>query len=268
VLSLHVSDAGSYAEILIKAHEKMSLLAETVVGPLSRELAREAAGTIEGDNDGHQALTLARQLRASFEDFFDHPCDESLKAATAAAHSYHISPAGVKYAGGEESIAEPLVDAAAPIDRTSATVRLTLAVGQCRSSRLPLSVVLIAVQGSEPLTHSHRAALERAMQSALREEEAVTDVIPQPGGVRRLMVLAGRDRLEAVGVARSMIERLRRLIAPMHGAKLLPECQAAAGVAWVDLPAKNFQAVRLVETAQRCLTAALASGGVKSLEVS
>jgi hypothetical protein len=34
------------------------------------------------------------------------------------------------------------------------------------------------------------------------------------------------------------------------------------------MPAKNFQAARLLDTAQRCLSAALASGGVKSLEIS
>ena len=48
----------------------------------------------------------------------------------------------------------------------------------------------------------------------------------------------------------------------------LPACRVGAGVASVASPAKNFLALKLVETAENCLGAALRTGGVKSLEVS
>jgi hypothetical protein len=54
----------------------------------------------------------------------------------------------------------------------------------------------------------------------------------------------------------------------MQHAGLMEACVMAAGVASVATPAKNFRPLSLLETAERCLAAALASGGVKSLEVS
>jgi hypothetical protein len=54
----------------------------------------------------------------------------------------------------------------------------------------------------------------------------------------------------------------------MERAGLLRECVTAAGVATVAAPAKNFRPVSLLETAERCLSAAIGAGGVKSLEVS
>jgi hypothetical protein len=82
-----------------------------------------------------------------------------------------------------------------------------------------------------------------------------------------VLVLPARDRQEAVATARTAAERLRQLLEPMCRSKQLPACTVAVGVASVAAPAKNFHAPRLLETAERCFTAALASGGVKSLEV-
>ncbi|RIK74805.1 MAG: hypothetical protein DCC67_16140 [Planctomycetota bacterium] len=265
VLSLKASETEGYAEILIQAHQQMSAVAETVAAPLSRELARDEAAAIEAE--GRPAPALARQLRASFEEFFAlPPADSQSDGATATCAVACLAPHGETPGPSAE---RPALDERPSLaGRDNVAVRLTLAVGQCRSSRTPLSVVLLAVESSAPLADAHLAALERSMHAALRQSEAITDVMAQAGGVRRLMILAGRDRLQAVGVARSLVERIRRLLAPLQQAKLLPECTVAAGVAWVDLPAKNFQPQRLVETAERCLAAAMTSGGVKSLEVS
>jgi hypothetical protein len=98
--------------------------------------------------------------------------------------------------------------------------------------------------------------------------EAVYEKFERDGEIRRLLVLAGRDRLDAVDAARHVIEQLRRQTQQTHKAGLLPACIAAAGVAWVAAPAKNFRPMTLLETAERCLAAARTSGGVKSLEVS
>jgi hypothetical protein len=148
------------------------------------------------------------------------------------------------------------------------TIRLTLAVGRCRASRQPLSVVLLAAEGAVTLAPAHVKHLERLLATACHDLDANHESIERPGETRRLLVLSGTDRLEAVTVARSIVEQLRRLMAQMQHAGLLPACVAAAGVAWVATPAKNFRPMSLLETAERCLAAALASGGVKSLEVS
>jgi hypothetical protein len=94
------------------------------------------------------------------------------------------------------------------------------------------------------------------------------EIIERPGEARRLLIVPARDRMEAVAIARSAVERLRKLIVQTQQAGLLPACATAAGVSWVATPAKNFRPMSLLETAERCLAAALISGGVKSLEVS
>jgi hypothetical protein len=98
--------------------------------------------------------------------------------------------------------------------------------------------------------------------------DAVCEKFERDGETRRLLVLAGCDRLDAVDAARNAVEQLRRQSQQTHKAGLLPPCIAAAGVAWVAAPAKNFRPMTLLETAERCLAAARTSGGVKSLEVS
>jgi hypothetical protein len=84
---------------------------------------------------------------------------------------------------------------------------------------------------------------------------------------RRVLVLPCHERLEAVRIARGVVDQLKQLMEAPSRMNQLPPCLVAAGVASVTAPAKNFQAQRLLETADRCLTAAIASGGVKSLEV-
>ena len=83
-----------------------------------------------------------------------------------------------------------------------------------------------------------------------------------------MMLLPGRDRHEAVTAARHAVEEVRALVDPYLRSEQLPPVAIGAGVASAATPAKNFRAVSLLETADRCLTAALRSGGVKSLEVS
>jgi PleD family two-component response regulator len=81
-------------------------------------------------------------------------------------------------------------------------------------------------------------------------------------------LLPGRDRHEAVRAARHAVDELRESLGPLMRSEQLPVVAIGAGVASAATPAKNFRAVSLLETAERCLTAALRSGGVKSLEVS
>lgn len=272
VLSLKAPDTGGYCEILVHAHQRMAELAEAVAGPLSRRMADDEIGAADSEDSAQGALSLAMQLRASFDQFFCQPAGNCAplpqggpppgRSDSASASSAKIADPG----GGGLGPRPGALAAASPYDEV--TSRLTLAVGHCRASRKPLGVVLVAVQAAGPLDGPHEAAVERALGSALRGEPAIDEVLTPSGSLRQLLVLVGRDRPEAVDVARSAVERLRRMLAPMQAAKLLPECAVAAGVAWVDLPAKNFDPRRLVETAERCLVAAIAAGGVKSLEVS
>ena len=145
-------------------------------------------------------------------------------------------------------------------------MRLTLALGQCRASREPLSIVALGVQPTEPLPADQARTIERILEAACRSADT-TDVVAKPVEGRRVIVLPGRDRQDAIDAARALVERLLKLVGPLHRAGQLVPCVGAAGVATVAEPSKNFRVERLLETADRCLMAALGSGGVKSLEV-
>jgi hypothetical protein len=85
---------------------------------------------------------------------------------------------------------------------------------------------------------------------------------------RRLLLMPERDRNESVATARRAVDELRALLDPFIRAEQLPAIVIGAGAVWAATPAKNFRALSLLETAERCLAAAIKSGGVKSLEVS
>ncbi|MCC6492500.1 MAG: HDOD domain-containing protein, partial [Pirellulales bacterium] len=140
VLSLEVADSGGYVDIVLQAHQQMSELAEAVAGPLSRNLASEAAGALESEVDGSRALQLARQLRASFAEFYAQPATEPSVCQPPG------QPPLPRAAQRASDLAEPpALDDAAALQRDDVATRLTLAVGQCRSSRSPLSIVLVGV---------------------------------------------------------------------------------------------------------------------------
>jgi hypothetical protein len=146
-------------------------------------------------------------------------------------------------------------------------VRLTYALGECRSRRMPLSVVVVGINPLEPLDVEQARTVERVISAACSAAIKNGEPYVAPAEARRAIVLAGRDRQEAIAAARGIVERMLQLIVPLSRAKQLAACVPAAGVASITEPPKNFESRKLFETAERCLTAALASGGVKSLEV-
>jgi hypothetical protein len=269
VLSLSI-DAGDYTQILLQAHEQMSRVAESVAAALSQGIATQSATPIESEPHELHALALARQLRASFEEFFTQPAEnqETIRAAVAVNRS-SASPARAptdshqpRPADSPDSRRQPLAE---PNDLA---IRLTLAVGRCRSTRKALGVALLGADALGQLAPSQRQHLQRLLQAVCTDLDVDCEAVAGPGAARRLIIISGRDRFQAVAVARSVVEQVRALITQMIRAELLPACTAAAGVAWVATPAKNFRPISLLETAERCLAAALISGGVKSLEVS
>jgi hypothetical protein len=269
VLSLNIKDTGDYTQILIQAHEQMSRVAESVAATLSQGLATEAATAIESEPHELHALALARQLRASFEDFFSRPSASRTpgESAAAAPDASVLEDANNAYvpllAESRERRRRPLAE------QDDLTIRLTLAVGECRSRRRPLGVVLLAAHAAEAMTAAEQQRVEHLLETCCDQWlDESCESIERPGEARRVLILPNHDRAEAVNMARRVVERLRRSIGQMQQAGLLRGCVTAAGVASVASPAKNFRPVSLLETAERCLSAALGAGGVKSLEVS
>lgn len=265
VLSLQFAGGEDYTQIIVQAHAKMSQVAETVAAPLSRGIANDAANPIESEPHEAQAMVLARQLRASFEQFYRGGASGiggEVAGPSALLQSDRVS------ATPSLSFANPL--AGAPSTFSAADdfeTRLTIEVGRCRSLRRPIGLAIIEVQPSELLDSTQADLIERLLDRACKRAEGAK-AIERIGIRRRVLLLPGRDRHEAVSSARQAIDEVRGLLDPFVRSEQLPPLATGAGVASAATPAKNFRAVSLLETADRCLAAALRSGGVKSLEVS
>ncbi|MBL9164078.1 MAG: HDOD domain-containing protein [Planctomycetaceae bacterium] len=263
VLSLQIAGGEDYTQIIVQAHAKMSQVAESVAAPLSRGIANDAASPIEQESHEAQALILAKQLRASFELFYRSGLSGEVdvdQALPRVPNSNSEAPAPV--------LASPFhAMTAAASAASDLETRLTLEVGRCRSLRRPIGLAAIEAQSTELLDSTQTEVLERLMTRACNRAEGVT-TIEQLGPRRRLLLFPGRDRHEAVAAARHVVDEIRSSLEPYCRSEQLPAVAVGAGVACAAAPAKNFRPVSLLETADRCLTAALRSGGVKSLEVS
>jgi HD-like signal output (HDOD) protein len=267
VLSLEVPPPSNYAQVLSQAHEAMSRLSESVAAPALLASDRPTALTSDPRKTHPSTGTISMQeVRAAVAKFIEQPSPAPVAPAASSA-----GPArSVRETWSREEVVPDAVRKSLPLHESHLAefdVRLTLALGQCRASRQPLSVVMVGVQSHSPLPPEQSRTLDRIVEAACRAAMIAGDPIATPGDARRVVVLAARDRQEAIATARGIVERMLQLIGPLHRAEQLAPCVAAAGVASVAEPAKNFRCERLLETAERCLMAALTSGGVKSLEV-
>jgi hypothetical protein len=267
VLSVDAARASSYLQTLVEAHEQLSQVAESVVKELNDD-GGDAEWSAEGDAaQSRRAQESAAELRAAIQRFMNRPASGRETVSQAATTQRAGEPATEPVTKPSRST-EPSPQLPFPTGNYDEfTVRLTLSIGQCRSLHQPLSMVLVGLGAVEALDPDQAKVIERLLDAACRGVEGASQTAPVGAGGRRVLVLPGRDRQEAVAAARTMVDRLRQLVEPLTRSGQLPTCLAAAGVASVASPAKNFQAQRLLETAERCLAAALASGGVKSLEV-
>lgn len=171
--------------------------------------------------------------------------------------------------------ANPSSAAATPAVRSTLTtddrlaMQLTLAVGACRAQRESLSVIALLLDARPELTPQQRSATDRALLH-IWQQHVGTLLIETDDPAVRLAILPERDRHEAVRTATDVLIDLRRVLEKFADAGRLPRCRAAAGVATVATPARNFTPMSLLETALRCAAAAQrgGGGGVKSLEIS
>lgn len=261
VLSIDAKSTGDYSAVIVEAHARMSHLAEMAASQLCGLEGRAAGGELCGGAEEGVVLAVS-ELRLAVDQFLNRR--ELMQAAT----SPIATPEGAPTAAA--AVIKPTASSIKFLGppRDDFMVRLLLAVGQCRSAREPLSVVLMGVAELTPLDVGQRQLLEHLLDDACREFGVSTGSVERLAPGRRAVTLARRDRREAVATARRAVEEIGKHLESRRLIGRFPSCIVAAGVASVLIPAKNFQAARLLETAQRCLAAAISSGGVKSLEVS
>lgn len=263
VLALSVSQSHDYTKLLAQAHEAMARVAEGIAGPVN-PLTDSQPITAPDPRKTHPSTGTVSftEVHAAVARFLEKPLPTPAATLSEPARSVRET-----WSRDDLSVnhGQPLSFNQSQLSELEA--RLTMTLGECRAQRQALSLVMVGVQPAEPLPPDQVRTLDRVLEAACRGFSASGAHVANHGEGRRIVILSGRDRQEAVTAARVVVERLQQLTGPLNRGGQLAPCAAAAGVASVAEPAKNFQGQRLLETAERCLAAALASGGVKSLEV-
>jgi len=258
VLSLDLPSGADYSQIVSEAHAQMAEITEGVAERLSRPLSDE-------EQTYERMLAEANQLRAAVSQFL-HP---QQSAPTKPTHESHVASrrAGAP-AAVPGTVPAPTQQADSLLPCTF-TEKLTLAVGNCRCKRVPLSVMLVEIHGGQ-LDEAHQQQLAAQMfETACR----VVDVVGKQTEVlstrRWALILPGCERQQAVRYAHELLHRMARTLQRFDVREDLPQPIMSAGVASVALPPKNFPPLDLQAAAERCLAAAQSNEAsiVKSLEI-
>lgn len=257
-LSLDLRYGRDYNQVLRDAHEQMSILSEEFAATRPTE-----------DSSYDLVLEQSRELSAAMQRFLgggtdtDQPTADSLRhrrnySAHDAPHAHHAATA---------------LHADELKNNSMLVQKLSAAGNRCRQRRQELSLVLVEPQfngshtdvGAELAGAQVRRALGRAC--AQLDQQNVTLV--SLSASRTAAILCDCERHTAVVVAQSAITQLATSDA-LPGAPAATALTAlCAGVATVCGVPKNFDPLKLIESAERCLHAAHGGGlsSVKSIEV-
>jgi len=263
VLSLELAEEMDYVEIMTAAHQQMSELAEEVVELLGHP-------PLEEEQAYSNLLADTTHLRSAVDSFLNHtspptpPSSEPVATASAASTSNAQAAPQPTQVSTSQRASNSQTHGTADL-----TAQLTFTIGHCRSRRQPVSVLLLEISGDSSNDAQGRPLLGQLFEMASRSIEVPDMICEVNNPCRRVMVLPCCDRHEAVRLAEDTIERIEKMARRLETTGTVLEYVASAGVSSVALPPKNFPPQDLIETAQRCLSAAQSSGAsvVKSLEI-
>jgi HD-like signal output (HDOD) protein len=254
-LSLELETGRDYAQILCDAHEQMGALSEEVVAWMH--------GT-RSDDDAYARLSEQ-----------SHELSDAMQAFLAPAPK---AAAGHSASRSDATRFEPLdADAARTPGRSMLVRKLFAAGSRCRQRREELSLLMVnahvqeAANGasSEEINRRVRGAIGRACASFDSENVSLVSL----GDRRAAAILSNCERSAALDAAHLAMRQLNPNGGPnadaSAGSLATVEITLSAGVATASVVPKNFDPLRLIESAERCLNAARACGisAVKSIEV-
>ena len=262
--------ATDYVEIMTAAHRQMSELTEEVVELLGHP-------PLEEEQAYSNLMADATHLRCAVDSFLSHatPPPSNSSAADAAAPAIRPltlpqSSSGVASIGLASQASAIQADSSSPSGVTDDfETQLTFAIGHCRSRRQPVSVLLLELSGDSS-DHAHgRPLLGQVLEMASRSIEVSDMICEVVNPCRRVLVLPNCDRHEAIRLAEETLRLIENMVGRLAAKGTVLRYVASAGVSNVALPPKNFPPQDLIETAERCLSAAQSSGAsaVKSLEI-
>ncbi len=261
VLSLEVTGNEDYTEIMAAAHRRMGEISEEVVELMGHS-------QLEEEQAFAKLLKDANHLRTTVDSFLHQASPPELGEVSSA------SPAA-------ESDSPRAVQDDSPVAATSNIAQackgispefakqLTYTIGHCRSRRQPVSLLLLEISGAGSDDAQTRPLLGQMLEMALRTIDVPEMLHEATSSCRRVLVLPGCDRHEAVRFAEETLSRAAKMARRLESQGTVLDYIASAGVSSVMLPPKNFPPQDLLETAERCLSAAQASDAsvVKSLEI-
>lgn len=231
VLALRLPAGREYSDLLVAAHAQMSALAD-------EEDEEEVDAQVQ-----RESAQLGIAVQAFLRGAPANPAQTALK---------------IPSVGSPQTMV---------FDRTFEQ-RLVIALGKCRSERQPLSVVMLDVSWENQSSEQDKL-LSDFLDRTCREEFCSLTELDVSNPSSRTLVLPGCDRQEAVRMARGAIHTIETSWQRQNVLDQKGPIQVRVGIASATLPSKNFDAVRLLQTAQRCLAASRTCGTscVKSLEI-
>ena len=261
VLSLELAEKRDYAQMLLAAHQAMAALSEDVAGNVHAK---------HDDDDIHnQLLAETNELSQAMRDFLEDP----------ARHKLAEAPNGKRVVGHAAHPARGTIGPskhvdAAKIQSTSAVAQALIAAAtRCRERRSELTLMLVesSVIDVEPDPRSTsagrhvRLALLQACSSLVQENVTMIPLDDE----RTAAILLNCERRAALVIGQNVIAALGN-----HGNSSVATNDNVAtnvsiGVATAGVVPRNFDPMRLIDRAERCLSAARACGisTVKSIEV-
>jgi HD-like signal output (HDOD) protein/GGDEF domain-containing protein len=262
VLSLDLPQGVAYSEVLARAYLQLSLVASDAATDLVRV---EQVGTkLRNFADREEARNLSAAAARFCSDRASVRHDSAENALSGIPQATG-APVAVTARTATTPVKRPKVAAAPTID-PALKAHIASSAILCRQKRQELSLLLVEVDNYDDFVFIHGEndveRLRRELAGACRVVSPDGRPPLELGPARLALVLAGCDRPAAADVAHSLLHEVRRHVG---GGTALT---VSIGASTVAVPAKNFDAIEIVRSAERCLRAALLSGGncVKSIE--
>ncbi|MEX0585284.1 MAG: HDOD domain-containing protein, partial [Pirellulales bacterium] len=261
VLSLELSEERNYVQMLVDAHRQMAVLSEQIAGESAR------ATKANEDEAYTELLAHTHELSDAMRSFLA----GGKKPAKAGEqwgqqHAAHYDQNGRRGIVGKKKPDEPK-------ERSVLLRKLVTAAKRCRERRQELSLLLVEPNvfdiHTDPRGKNAGQQARQALASACDalEPEKVALVTLANGSTAA--IISDCERRGALSVAHHAIAELAKSDESESEGDGDLATTLSIGVATVSVVPKNFDPVRIVDSAARCLSAARACGisAVKSIEV-
>lgn len=261
VLALELTEKRDYVQVLLQAHRHMA--------DLSEQLAGQPVAERDTDPPHGQLLEQSRELTVAMQNFLHNadarqqPGGERRQWQTG-----HAAHDRAPWQQEQQDADLHLRDESQRLLRL-----LNSAAKRCRELRCELSLLLVEPHTPATAVESLPMGTRREVREALVEacsslDDANITLIPI-GSASTAAVLTNCERRTAVAIAHRVIARLGAPAFMASGSEGGIGTTVCIGVATACAVPRNFDAVRLLESAERCLSAARGCGisTAKSIEV-